>query len=270
MPDRVTRIALDVDGTLSGYGGIIDKWAIEEFLKTAHVGIVSTRGDCHNVASEFGLGYACCAGVDKPTKADCLRDYAQKYPVNGGSLYIADTPHDFTQALNAGWNFADVNHLRLNLGAGGDVHTGVVNIDARLLPNIDIVRDLEKDSIPFPDGTVQFIVMKDFLEHLSWRKVARFMKQVYNKLKSGGWVFIQSPDMDAIYHNIIEKRDFRGDFKYRFETISYWVGGGQDYPENTHKTFFTIDAIHELLKDIGFSQNHCRNAGTNFQCIAKK
>lgn len=128
MTDRVTRIALDVDGTLSGYGGIIDKWTIGEFLKSAHVGIVSTRGDCHNVASEFGLGYACCAGVDKPTKADCLRDYAQKYPVNGGSLYIADTPHDFTQALNAGWNFADVNHLRLNLGAGNDVHTGVVKI----------------------------------------------------------------------------------------------------------------------------------------------
>ncbi len=55
--------------------------------------------------------------------------------------------------MEAGWNFADVNHLRLNLGAGGDVHRGYVNIDVRLLPGIDIVRDLEKDPIPFPDGT---------------------------------------------------------------------------------------------------------------------
>jgi len=148
MVNRVTRIALDVDGTLAGYGGIIDKWTIDEFLKTAHAGIVSTRADCHRVASEFGLGYACCAGVDKPSKADCLRDYAQKFPVDGGSLYIADMPYDFQQAMEAGWNFADANHLRLNLGAGGDIHRGFINIDARLLHGIDIVRDLEKDAIP--------------------------------------------------------------------------------------------------------------------------
>jgi len=270
MVNRVTRIALDVDGTLAGYGGIIDRWTIDEFLKTAHVGIVSTRADCHRVASEFGLGYACCAGVDKPSKADCLRDYAQKFPVDGGSLYIADMPYDFQQALEAGWNFADVNHLRLNLGAGGDIHRGYVNIDARLLPGIDIVRDLEKDSIPFPNGTIQFIKMQDFLEHLSWRRVASFVSQVYAKLKLGGWVFIQSPDVDAIYHSVVEKRDFHGDFKYRFEAISYWLGGGQDYPENTHRSFFTIDAIEELLRDVGFSKVYCRNAGTNFQCVALK
>jgi predicted SAM-dependent methyltransferase len=270
MGNRVTRIALDIDGTLAGYGGIIDQWTINEFLKTAHVGIVSTRADCHRVASDLGLGYACCAGIDKPSKADCLRDYASKFLVDGGSLYIADMPYDFEQASEANWNFADVNHLRLNLGAGGDVHRGYVNIDVRLLPGIDIVRDLEKDPIPFPDGTIQYIKMQDFLEHLSWRKVADFVKHVYAKLKSGGYVFIQSPDVDAIYHGVVEKRDFRGDFKYRFEAISYWLGGGQDYPENTHKAFFTIESIEELLRDVGFADVWCRNVGTNFQCTARK
>ncbi len=41
--DRVTRIALDIDGTLKGFGGVIDRETINEFLKTAHVGIVSSR-----------------------------------------------------------------------------------------------------------------------------------------------------------------------------------------------------------------------------------
>jgi len=95
------------------------------------------------------------------------------------------------------------------------------------LPGIDIVRDLENNPIPFPNGTIQFIKMQDFMEHLSWRRVASFVGQVYAKLKLNGWVFIQSPDVDAIYHNIIEKRDFRGDFKYRFETISYWLVVGK-------------------------------------------
>ena len=268
--DRVTRIALDIDGTLKGFGGIIDRETINEFLKTAHVGIVSSRFDCHEIARELGLGYACCSGIDKPTKADCLVDYAQKFPVNGGSLYIADMWFDFEQALKAGWNFADVNHLRLNLGCGGDIHVGYVNIDARLLRGVDIVRDLEKDPIPFPDNSAQYIEMKDFLEHLSWRKAGDFVRHVYNKLKPNGWVFIQSPDIDAIYQSVVSKRDFRGSFKYRFEAISYWIGGGQDYPENTHKAFFTIDAIQELLKDVGFRDIYCKNAGTNFQCIARK
>jgi predicted SAM-dependent methyltransferase len=160
--------------------------------------------------------------------------------------------------------------LRLNLGAGGDIHRGYVNIDVRLLPGIDIVRDLENDPIPFPDGTIQYIKMQDFLEHLSWRKVADFVKHVYAKLKSGGFVFIQSPDVDAIYNAVVNKRDFRGDFKYRFEAISYWLGGGQDYPENTHKAFFTIESITELLKDVGFADVWCWNEGTNFRCTARK
>ena len=267
---RVSRVALDIDGTLRGYNGIIDKWVIDELLKTAHVGIVSSRTDCHEIAKQLGLGYACCAGLDKPTKTDCLIDYAQKYPVSGGSLYIADLPDDFTQALRAGWNYLDVNHLRLNLGCGSDIHVGYANIDARLLPGVDIVRDLEKDPIPFPDGTVQYIKMQDFLEHLSWRKVADFIRQVYNKLKPNGWVFIQSPDIDAIYQTAVSKRDYRGSFKYRFEAISYLIGGGQDYPENTHKSFFTIESIEELLKDVGFKYIHCKNAGTNLQCVARK
>ncbi len=69
---------------------------------------------------------------------------------------------------------------------------------------------------------------------------------------------------------VINKRDFRGDFKYRFEAISYWLGGGQDYPENTHKAFFTIESIEELLRDVGFADVWCRNAGTNLRCTARK
>jgi len=270
MQNRVSRIALDIDGTLKGYGGIIDKWVIDEFLRSAHVGIVSTRSDCHDVAVSLGLGYACCAGRDKPTKADCLIDYASKYPVNCGSIYIADLQSDFDEASRAGWNFADVNHLRLYLGAGNDIVKGFVNIDVRPLQGIDIVRDFEFNPIPFPDNSVEFIMMQDSLEHLSWRNVAKVVRHVFTKLRVGGSIYIRSPNVDVIYRNVIEKRDYHGGFKYRFEAMSYFLGGNQDYPENTHRAFFTIESMQELLSDVGFTKIECRDIDTNFECTAYK
>ena len=270
MPDRVSRIALDIDGTLKDYGGVIDKKSIELFLKHAHVGIVSSRADCHKIAGDLGLGYACCSGVDKPTKTDCLRDYASKYPVPAGSIYIADLESDFKQAKDAGWNYINVNDICVNLGAGGDIQEGCMNIDVRALPGIDYVMDIEKEEIPLPDGSIKKVIMKDVLEHFSWRNVIDILKGIYAKMADGASIFIQTPDIEAIYERVIKPKDFKGDFKYRFEAISYWVGGGQDYPENTHKSFWDIDAMIELLSAIGFKEIKCSNAGTNMICSAIK
>lgn len=95
---RAYAIALDIDGTLEGFGGIINRKSIELMLRHAHVGIVSARSDCEKIAQDLGLGYACCAGRDKPSKAECLADYALKYPVLVGRIYIAETFWD-VQAL---------------------------------------------------------------------------------------------------------------------------------------------------------------------------
>ena len=270
MYERVSRIALDIDGTLRDYGGIIDKRTIELLLRYAHVGIVSSRHDCHRIASELGLGYACCSGVDKPSKTDCLRDYASRFPVPAGSIYIADMDYDFKSAKEAGWNYLNVNDICINLGAGGDVREGCMNIDIRILPGIDYVMDIEKEEIPLPDNTVRRVIMKDVLEHISWRNVLNVLRAVYNKMVSGGSIFIQTPDIEAIYERVIKPKDFRGDFKYRFEVISYWVGGSQDYPENTHKAFWDIDAMVELLGAVGFRDIKCENDGTNMVCTATK
>lgn len=267
MANRVSRIALDIDGTLSGYGGIIDRETVRMMLETAHVGIVSSRGDCGKIAMDWGLGYWCCSS----DKASCLRDYASKYPVPAGSLYIADMPSDFIHAKNAGWNYVNVNKICVNLGAGNDFKRGCINIDVRVLPNIDIVRDLENNPIPLPDESIQTAVLKDFLEHISWRRVEWTMNNLYRKIKHGGRVFIQTPNLDAIIKQVVENKQFRGSFKYRFEAISYWLGGGQDYPENTHKAFWGIDEMIELLTAVGFVNIKCRPDGdTNMRCVAMK
>ena len=269
--DRVSRIALDVDGTLSDYGGVIDMRSIQLMLRRAHVGIVSSRLDCDRIARDLGLGYACCAGRDKPTKAECLMDYAARYPVPAGSIYIADMESDFREAERAGWNFLDVNNICVNLGAGGDIRRGCMNIDIRPLPGIDYVMDLESEELPLPDRSISRAIMYDVLEHFSWRKVRDVLAHVVAKIKAGGVLEVRTPDIEAIYQRVVARKDFRGDFRYRFEAISYWIGGGQDYPENTHRAFWDADALKELLESTGLKVEECvSDGGTNVICRASR
>jgi len=164
---RVSAIALDIDGTLEGFGGIINRKSIELMLRHAHVGIVSARSDCEKIAQDLGLGYACCAGRDKPSKAECLADYALKYPVTAGRIYIADLPSDFEEAKRAGWNWLDVNNICVNLGAGSDIRQGCLNVDIRVLPGIDYVMDIESEELPLPENSVSKMLAIDVLEHLT-------------------------------------------------------------------------------------------------------
>jgi hypothetical protein len=50
-----------------------------------------------------------------------------------------------------------------------------------------------------------------------------------------------------------------------------WVYGGQDYPENTHKSGFTIPTLKRLLESHGFIVKDIHNdGGTNLICIVRK
>lgn len=58
---RAYAIALDIDGTLEGFGGIINRKSIELMLRHAHVGIVSARSDCEKKSrkiSDWGMRVA--------------------------------------------------------------------------------------------------------------------------------------------------------------------------------------------------------------------
>lgn len=98
---RAYAIALDIDGTLEGFGGIINRKSIELMLRHAHVGIASAKSDCEKkkIAQDLRLGCACCAGRDKPSKAECLADYALKYPVLAGLKNLAEVLQNFSCRL---------------------------------------------------------------------------------------------------------------------------------------------------------------------------
>ncbi|MEM2677917.1 MAG: hypothetical protein QXU62_04670, partial [Thermofilaceae archaeon] len=104
---------------------------------------------------------------------------------------------------------------------------------------------------------------------ISWRRVDDLLRDCFRVLKPEGVLLIQVPDMEAIARKVILNPGFQyGELK-GWRAISFWVYGAQDYPENLHKSGFTIQTLRELLESIGFRVEEIRNnGGTNIVCRA--
>ena len=161
--------------------------------------------------------------------------------------------------------------LKLNLGCGLDKRPGYINIDVREEVKPDLVWDLHYVPLPFPDNSVEEVIAKDVIEHVSWRRVEALLKDIHRILKPGGRLYVQVPDLEAIAKKVILSPDFKyGDLE-GFKAISYWVYGAQDYRDNYHKAGFTIPTLKRLLESIGFRVEGIENdGGTNIMCWAVK
>jgi len=266
METRKTLIAIDIDGTLAGFGGIISIETIKRLLYFAHVGLVSSRGDVHEIARRLGLGFA------ETGKASALVKFATTYPNHLGKTYIADTPQDKEEAEKAGWDFVDANDIKLNLGSGEDIREGYINIDVREIKGLNLCFDLENHALPFENGIVSEIILKDVLEHISWRKTEWFLHECYRVLKRGGKIYVQTPDLEAIAKKVILNLDYKYGELSGYRAISFWVYGSGDYGlASFHRTGFTIPTLKSLLESIGFKVDSITNdGGTNIICHAHK
>ncbi|MGC9050315.1 class I SAM-dependent methyltransferase [Pyrobaculum sp.] len=260
-------VAFDIDGTLEGFGGVFGRREISLLKRYAEVAVVSARGDCVAIASSFGIQRACCAGLHEPSKEACMRRLASELSPTA-SLYIADLPSDFEQATKAGWNWADANHLKVNLGCGADIRTGYVNVDLRALPGVNVVMDI-LDEWPFPYSSLEEVLAIDVVEHVPWRAQLLLWRRLAQHVKPGGRVVVRTPDIELIYEKVVKRRDrnYGGHgFKMLYEAFSFWIGGGQDYPGNFHYTFFTRNALSELASAYGFTAECADDGGINMIC----
>jgi len=147
--------------------------------------------------------------------------------------------------------FVDINKPCLNLGSGETNIDGCLNLDIRPLPNVDFVVDLEKAELPFPDNFFTTIYAIDVIEHVTYRKVKQLIKELYRVTAVGGKLIIRTPDMELIARYVLDRR-FPGVHGDLFETMSWYIYGEQDYPENTHKSAFTKETLRQLLESAGF------------------
>jgi ubiquinone/menaquinone biosynthesis C-methylase UbiE len=132
--------------------------------------------------------------------------------------------------------------------------------------------DLEKELLkPFPSNSVEEIIAKDCIEHVSWRRVEDLLRDIHRVLKCDGMVYIQVPDLEAIAKKVIINPDFCFGYLCVWKAISYFVYGGQDYEYNYHKAGFTIESLKRLLDSIGFVVEKIQNdGGSNMMAYARK
>ena len=264
MAEKRTIIALDVDGTLKEYGGLISRSTIEHLKPLTHIGICSARADAPDIASRLGLGFGMTG------KYECLKEFERQWGKGVvGKLYIGDLPLDEEAAKRAGWNFVNVNHIKLNLGSGGDIRYGYINIDIRPLPGTNLILDLENQKLPFEDGIVEEVVAQDVLEHISWRKLEGLVKEIWRVLKPGGTLYVRVPDTKRIVDKVLNGQA-RLPGLHGWKLLSFMLGGEQDYPENFHKSFFTKDLLKEFLEGVGFEVYEIWNDNGNVVAYARK
>ena len=162
--------------------------------------------------------------------------------------------------------------MKLNLCCGDDIRDGYINIDVRKTrPNV-LTIDLEKDLLrAFPSNSVDEIIARDCIEHISWRRVEDLLRDIHRVLKCDGKLYIQVPDLEAITRIVVLNPDFCFHDLCGWKAISYWIYGGQDYDYNYHKAGFTIATLRRLLETIGFEIFEIRNdGGTNIICWCRK
>ena len=156
----------------------------------------------------------------------------------------------------------------LNIGAGGRTYKTYpstnyqcINIDARELPNIDRVCDVE--ALPFENEEFDYILASDIIEHFPVSKTQTILKEWSRVLKKEGVLEFRLPNLSAIC-----KQYFDGGKNAR--NISWLLYGGQDYSGNFHYVGFDRVFFMEEYTKVGLTEVSYSEEGFNMIVKVRK
>lgn len=128
-------------------------------------------------------------------------------------------------------------------------------------PNVDVRYCLDASGVSAVDFTADFgaplpimtgewdvVFSRYALEHISWRLVGRFIAELFRILKPGGVALIVTANAEAqLRWALAPGREWD-------ERISQCLGGDQDYPDNSHRTFLNPTWAARLFREAGFAR----------------
>ena len=146
----------------------------------------------------------------------------------------------------------------LNLGCGRDIREGWINLDAKWLPGVDVVADLDQcrnAPLPFPDNSIDEFLASHVIEHL--RDALSFMQELHRIAKPGAVAVFRVPygssdeaDEDPTH----VRRLFLHSF-YFFSQLGYtWADYGYSGDWDTENVVLNVDAVRHAGKT--FEQLH--------------
>ena len=128
---------------------------------------------------------------------------------------------------------------KLNLGCGGNIKRGYVNLDKVKLPGVDVVHDLDKFPYPFKNNEFDEILCNHVLEHVS--DIEKAMRELYRILKPNGRLMIIVPyfNSQAAWTDPTHKKAF-GYFSFDYFVKNPDYGPARLFSHQTKTRFSKI------------------------------
>ena len=154
--------------------------------------------------------------------------------------------------------------MKLNLGCGKKVKDGYVNIDKRKTSKHVVIGDVR--NLKYKDNTIDEIFANDVYEHVSWAESQNLLNHWVSKLKSGGTLIMQMPNILGLMKLINNQTEPKG-----IEMAIRKMFGGQDYKYNYHYTAGHPVLIEHYLKKAGIKGKiNITSKGSNMTVHATK
>jgi len=131
----------------------------------------------------------------------------------------------------------DNQPIKLNLGCGTVLEEGFINIDIRELEGV-LVHDVA-DLSDLKLSGVSYILADDVLEHFPQKEAETILAHWVSLLSLGGTIEIRCPDITHAAK--ISKSD---------DWLIQLIYGGQDYPENFHRSGYTLATMKRRLEKL--------------------
>lgn len=128
---------------------------------------------------------------------------------------------------------------------GGDTPQIRPNVDFRPGPTVDVVADLN-GKLPLESNAYDGVLSSYSLEHVSWRNVKGFLREVSRILKPGGRAVFIIPNLYEQAKILASREDWE-------ENDICMVFGDQNYQGNYHSNGFSPAYAFRVFRECGFS-----------------
>lgn len=161
------------------------------------------------------------------------------------------------------WGFVKRSLEKINLCSGSILLEGYWNID--VVPEADLVLDLENKNLPFDEGSMKTIVCISAINYFSRMRAEDIVRDVYRVLRVGGRARFGIQDLHVIAEKYLKgDRDFffqkalNGQDRFVGETmadkVNSWFYGYEAYGGRPCKYVYDFETLALLFKKAGFRE----------------
>lgn len=148
-----------------------------------------------------------------------------------------------------GW-LKEKGELKLNIGCGGDIRDGWLNIDAIDNNGVDVIADVTDLSM-FPDECSVVVENNHIIEHISYRDTLVVLKEWIRLLKIGGEFILRCPDVGKMCQRYSEGSWVIGPDGTERNIINVLYGNFEDPIYGVHRAGFDKALINRYLRECG-------------------